>query len=931
MKATNIVIVPETHWDREWYLTFQEFRAKLVIMIDKLLEILRTDPDYKNFVLDGQVIPIEDYLEVRPEKEEEIKRYVKERRLSIGPMYVLPDEFLISGESFIRNFIFGHQLARKFGRVMQTAYIPDPFGHIAQLPQIVNGFDLSSIIFERGFGNEFEENKLDMEFIWESPGKAASVLAIHLVRGYGSLVDLDTSLKDGKYIEALNKIKRVSIDIEKYTATPIILLNNGSDHREACPVISEIVKQWNEMNPDILLEQNDFEYYIDKVLSIKPKLKSFQGELRGSKYSPVLSGVLSARMWIKQRNTEIEYLYEKYTEPFSTITWILDKYQKFIYPYDYIRTGLKWLIKNHPHDSICGCSIDQVHNEMVTRFDWADQIGTEVFSLSISYLSNLIDIKPQMNNRIALIVFNPLPWRRRDIVKFNGISMIKNESDKFPKSFKIVDSDDNEIEYQSFYLEENARFRRETDINHQFSFLADIPACGFKTYYVLLEEEITKNQTYEKEFVMDRNSIENIFYKVEAKRNGQINIYDKKRDSWYEDICQIEDVADWGDEYNYSGPTRKQIDKKYTTKDSEVVEILPFLNGPSQKMIKIKLILKLPVALTENRLEREKKLVENYIDLYISLYKNINRIDFKIDIENNSKDHRIRVLFPSKIQSVKVWCDGQFYIVPRNTILPNGKHWAEKPSRTNHQKDFLTLHDNSKCFAILNRGLPEYEAIKNEDGTITIALTLLRCIEWLSRQNLDCRRYDAGPRFKTPGAQCIGSHIFNFSLVIEEYEKDWFDSKVHIKGKEFNCPLKTIFPLMFKSALQRPNLLLLSRMGVLSDSIQLPEKNKDTYLPSELSFLEIDNKNIILSALKKSEIGENLIIRIYNISPSLEKSNLIFYKKLVIKKVEIVNFLEESPKIQIKAKINSFHKNNLEIILEPYVIATFKIEFDKIA
>ncbi|GAG43391.1 unnamed protein product, partial [marine sediment metagenome] len=118
MKANNIIIVPETHWDREWYLPFQGFRARLVIMMDKLLHILKTDPNYKNFVLDGQTIPLEDYLEVRPEMEEEIKKYVKQGRLSIGPMYVLPDEFLISGESLIRNLMIGHQIGRRFGRVM---------------------------------------------------------------------------------------------------------------------------------------------------------------------------------------------------------------------------------------------------------------------------------------------------------------------------------------------------------------------------------------------------------------------------------------------------------------------------------------------------------------------------------------------------------------------------------------------------------------------------------------------------------------------------------------------------------------------------------------------------------------------------------------------------------------------------------------------
>ena len=90
------------------------------------------NPAYKNFTLDGQTIPLEDYLEVCPGKEEEIKKYVKEGRLSIGPMYVLPDEFLVSGESIIRNFIIGHQISKRFGKVMNAGYIPDPFGHIDQ-------------------------------------------------------------------------------------------------------------------------------------------------------------------------------------------------------------------------------------------------------------------------------------------------------------------------------------------------------------------------------------------------------------------------------------------------------------------------------------------------------------------------------------------------------------------------------------------------------------------------------------------------------------------------------------------------------------------------------------------------------------------------------------------------------------------------------
>jgi len=887
-----------------------------------------TDPNYKNFTLDGQIIPLEDYLEVKPEREDEIKKYIKEKRISIGPMYVLPDEFLVSGESLIRNFMVGHQIARKFGNIMKAGYIPDTFGHIAQLPQILSGFEIPSFLFARGFGNEFEENNLNMEFIWNAPGNAASILSIHLIAGYGSVAELNMKTRGGQFKMALKKINRIVSKLEDYTATPYLLLNSGSDHHDARPEIPSIVKQWNELFPEKYMEQNDFEYYINKILETEQKLNSFQGELRGGKYNNLLSGVFSARMWIKQRNTKIEYLFEKYTEPISAITMVLDKSQKFNYPYSYIQNGLKWLIKNHPHDSICGCSIDQVHNEMKTRFDWAEQIGIEVFNHSFMYLSGLINFKPQENNRITLIIFNPLPWKRKDIVIFNAISKANNLQQKFPKDFKLTDSDNNEIVYQDYPIQGEPRFSREIDISYQFSFLAKVPACGYKVYYIYLEETAKKAIINENNFILGENSVENEFYKVEVKNDGQINILDKKRNIWFEKVCQFEDVADWGDEYDYSGPTRNQVDKKYTTDDAKIVELIPFLNGPSQKSIKIKMILNLPVSLTPDRLKREKNLFENVITLYVSLYKGINRIDFKIDLENKSKDHRIRVLFPSKIISDKVFCDGHFYIVPRNITIPNGKKWRQKPSKTSHQKDFIALHDESKSFSILNRGLPEYEAIKNEEGTITVAITLLRSIGWLSRTNLDSRRNDAGPSLKTPGAQCIGNYSFELSLVVEDYKRYWFDSEVHIKGKEFNCPLKPIFPLMLSSTLKHPELLMLTRMGLLTDSNKVLDKGIVPCLPSELSFLEIENKNIMLSALKKSEKGDCLIIRIYNISSFLQKTNLTFYKDISIQKAEIVNFLEERPKNEIKAKINKFYQNELIITMEPYIIATIKLEFN---
>jgi len=894
-------------------------------MMDKLLDILKNDPNYKNFTLDGQVIPLEDYLEVRPEREEEIKQYVKEKKLSIGPMYVLPDEFLVSGESLIRNLLIGHQISRNFGRVMKAGYIPDPFGHITQLPQILSNFEIPSVLFKRGFGNEFEENNLNMEFIWNSPGNAASVLGIHLIFGYGSLEKLNTQKIRGEYKPALRRIKYLVKKLENYIITPNVLLNNGSDHDEAQPEIPEIIKQWNNLYPEKYLEQADFEYYVNRVFEVNPKLKSFEGELRGGRYGHLLSGVFSARMWIKQRNTKIEYLYEKYSEPISTITWCIDKYRKFNYPKDYILTGLKWLQKNAPHDSICGCSIDEVHDEMKTRFDWAEQIASEIYKNSFIYLSNLINGNIKYKDLNFLVVYNPLPWKRKDVVEFNTISH-KTRGEKLPFNIKIIDSDEQEIDYQYYVIKELPRFTQKSGISHNFTFLAEIPACGYKVYYVIPEESATLFTAENINFMITREYLENEFYRIDIKSDGIINITDKETRVLYENICEFEDMGDWGDEYDFSGPKENQNDLVFTTADAAVFERSVYIDGPTQKTFKLRLILKLPHSLTEDRYNREDWLIDNKITIYISLYKEIKRIDFKIELENNCKDHRIRVLFPTKIKSDTVFADGHFYVVPRRVKLPKADNWVQKPLPTNHQKDFVCVSDTSKTFAVLNKGLPEYEAIINHDNTITFAITLLRCVEWLSRDDFITRMSHAGPGFNTPGAQCLGKHKFELSIITSQ-QSNWLDSEVYLRGKEFNIPFKPIFPAMVQSPIRVSDKIILKPSGPLSYYRTTKKEHLEPYLPLELSFLEINNKNIILSALKKAEIGDYLIIRVYNLSSIPQKAKLTFYKKILIRDVKIVNFLEEIPKQEIKANIDEFDKNIMNITLEAHVIATFKIDF----
>ncbi|MGQ4874351.1 MAG: alpha-mannosidase [Promethearchaeia archaeon] len=934
VKANLLVLVSETHWDREWYLSFQEYRARLVILIDKLLDLLQSKPEFRNFTLDGQTIVLEDYLEVKPDKKEILKNFIKQGRISVGPMYILPDEFLISGESLIRNLMFGHQIAAKFGRVMKAGYIPDPFGHIAQLPQILSGFEIPSVLFARGFGDEFDKNELNVEFLWQAPSNAASILGIHLIEGYGSVAALDTRIKDGKYHYALRKIKRVVSKMEHRTATPIIVLNNGSDHLEAQPEIPEIIKQWNEANPDKPIEHADFEYYIQKLLECKPNLKLFCGELRGGKYQNLLSGVLSARMWIKQRNTSIENLYEKYTEPISLISWAITKNFKPIldYPAEYIKVGYKWLIKNHPHDSICGCSIDQVHEEMKTRFDWAEQIGNEIFKDGILRISKFLRIPKEFQNDIPLIVYNPLPWPRRDIVFFNVGTLPKKDAHECLEPIRIVDINNNEIITQSVKIPPIPRYKQVFMDSYRFSFIADVPPLGYKLYFLKLEEPKFTANNAEKEFKINDNSIENEHYKLEISEKGIISLLDKKSGKIFEKFCEIEDVGDWGDEYDYSGPNKNAEDLKILSENEKYfrdIKTERYLDGLTHKTLLLSANLHLPKSLNDSRTLRSEDLVDNPIKIYFSLYKGINRLDIKIEFENNSKDHRIRLLFPSLIKSKHVYADGHFYVVKRDVEIPKVLKWKQLPLPTNHQKDFISISDENSCFIILNRGLPEYEAIKNNDGTITLAITLLRCIEWLSRGDLATRKGNAGPDLNTPGAQCLGTHTFDLSVVIENGNGNWYQAYAHIFGKEFNAPLKCLVPQMIESQMRIADSISLTPYAknffLLNDSFK---SIKNPFLPTKFSFLEIDNNAVLLSALKKSEHDDDMILRCYNISSESQVANLNFTEKIKIKNAKLVNFLEKDTRNPIKAKLTKIEDNKITIELMPHVIVTIKINFD---
>ncbi len=226
---STIHLISHTHWDREWYLPFQVFRLKLVHLVDELLRILASDPEYRYFMLDGQTIVLDDYLRMRPERAEEIRRYVQSGRLLIGPWYVMPDEFLVSPESLVRNLLQGARSAQRFGDTMQVGYTPDPFGHIGQLPQILRGFGIDTAALWRGLSDE------PAELWWESPDGSRVLLAF-LRDSYSNAKGLPVIVMTGDDPAAraalVAEAERRRDSLAAHSATAELLFMQGGDHIE---------------------------------------------------------------------------------------------------------------------------------------------------------------------------------------------------------------------------------------------------------------------------------------------------------------------------------------------------------------------------------------------------------------------------------------------------------------------------------------------------------------------------------------------------------------------------------------------------------------------------------------------------------------------------------------------------------------------------
>jgi mannosylglycerate hydrolase len=839
--ATNPTyhIVSHSHWDREWYKTFHQFRSMLVNMVGDLLDLLRRDPRYRCFTLDGQAVVLEDYLAVCPEREEEVRDLVRAGRIVIGPWYVLPDEFLVSAEATVRNLLEGGRICQRFGGTMNVGYIPDSFGHIAAMPAILMGFNIPTAVLYRGFGGEKGQDA--SEYWWVAPD-GSRVLLLHLFRNGYSAGYFHQDTEE----ETLRRFRELKAELDARATTSHRLLLSGGDHHWPDPKLPATIELL-QRNFEGEFVQSTLPRYAQEVQAQVNRLSEVHGELRfGYRYAfAVLGGVYSSRMYLKQANWKCQNLLERYVEPFSA--WARMEGMRSQSPL--VREAWRTLMQNHPHDSICGCSIDPVHREMVSRFEAVEEVGASVLETSLNSLIPYDDRASGDDSRIFLL--NPSPFPRTDVanaeVRFFlqdiivGLNPDVKTEPRRPasKGFALVDADGNEVAYQIVSRQEgyditysNHNYPKQT-YAERFKLLIDgqdVPPLGYAGYTV---RPLRKFPRYSSTLRAGPDFIENRFLRAQVNAHGELTLVDKARKRTYRHLNVFESTGDVGDEYNYSYPRKdKRILSNRGMARRKVLE-----RGPLRVMLAVSLSMRVPVSATPDRKARAAKTCALPVTTTLMLTPNSRALTIETTIDNQAKDHRFRVLFPTALKTDRVLADSQFCVVERVEQHYNLSEFTiEHPARVAPFQRFVAVRDKEDALVLYADGLPEYELIADAQGTL--ALTLLRSVGLLAGGDLITRPGGkAGWHNETPEAQCRGMRSFRYCLLPLSARSLEERSLVEQEAERFHLPLLSI------------------------------RRKGDRPLPMRGSLLSIEGP-LTLSALKEAEDGQGIVLRVYNTLPA---------------------------------------------------------------
>lgn len=815
-KSSVFHVISNTHWDREWRFPFQRNRQMLVDMIDAVLNILEKEPEYRAFHLDSQSIVLKDYLEIKPQNKERIIKLTRENRLLHGPWYILPEEFQVGGENHIRNLLLGHKVSRNHGGVSKIGYSPFSWGQISQLPQLYKEFNINLIMFYRGI-NSLDSPKA--EFLWEGADGTQMVSsrfstmprynfyfyiyrpAVHN-EGFwdveypwskgGTPFHFADSMQhkedyfivsphQGYYPETIKPmVEKIIQDQADDFTTPHKIWMEGHDssgpNRQTVDIIRDIRRQMPELDVrHSTLEE--YAQYLAETVDVQ-NLKKVYGERRSAQNNNRCGNLFgyttSARMYLKQANFDAERWLQYYAEPFNIFSAMNGRDIND----QYTETAWELIVQNSAHDSIGGCSLDRIHEDMMIRYKHAVEIGKGVFERSMKCLVNTLntsDLEQIHPGDVFLTLVNATNYQRNDVVEaFIDIPKSMDLGD-----FSVLDAQGHALP-KTLISREPHQPVLEQMINrpmyfdmvryHVYLQTAEVPAWGLKTLQIVPSAP-SAVEVSDQEHVLENDTL-----RVEVNYDGTLNILDKQQGHRWENLAFFEDQSDAGHAWVHTpiGPV--------VSTQGKAARIQRSISGHVYNEISITHSMMIPANLQAQK-DHTGEMLENIVVLRVGLGKTHKHLSLNVEVDNRSESHRLRLMIPTCLGAEACsYGEGQFDVVRRSLERPDTRDWIEQPMYDYPMHHFVDVSNGQRGFAALVDGLKEYEVLP--DAHQTLAITLFRTFEY--------KINPAAPQDYSyeKGAQMLGKSTY--SLALYPHQGDWQHGEVFREAFLFNYPLRLV-------------------------------------------------------------------------------------------------------------------------------------------
>lgn len=822
-------VIAHLRWEREWFETFEMRQPRLLDHLARLLDQMGGSSEsghaLRYFLLGGQTIILEDVAAVRPDLVSLIVIYNASGRLGLGPWYVQVDQSLVSGESLIRNLLASRADALKMGmKLVPIAYAHEGEVYTAHLPQILTGFGMNAALLR------YDNPELTTPFRWESPDGSSILLMNHQARSMWAQhnrPDLKESLKHQQSERSFGPYLWM-IDYEDVDMGPAETMNQIEIRAELPATQSDVA---------------DFIRMLRREKSDSSRL-TVHGELYPRQYITLPPGTWSSRMYIKQAHARTEAFLSHTVEPWLALALT---HGKIVYP-DNARALLAYywrlLMQNQTSTTLGGSSSDAVHDENEQRFRKIQDGGRKLLLSALEELpGTLHNPQPGMaapeqigaGDTTYVVVWNAHNWPVKQPVEV----ALQLPQGRHPARLRVPGSDTE----QSFSW---APAERDSGISGVLSFVADAPAVGYAAYTLELSD--TNPDDTRRARQSPGRTIANVLGEMLVVQHDTVTW--KREDATIPDVLRFYDGGDAGDTFHYSPPLEDLILQADLLNDVQVE------SSPIYERLIMRHRMRVAPGLTPQRMRpRGVKLLE--LTTTATFYDHVPGVFFRTTFDNNAEDHRLRVHLRTGLAS-------------RTLVTHDAVGISERPANGVYAMQTVCAVDTGEsALALLGRGLPEVEALQEQEQ-VTLALTLLRSVGWLSRDDLRVRSGALGPQIPVPGAQGLRAISAEYGLLPVAPG----DPAALLRAaSEYRAPVQAF---QYDKRPDRPRRSFLSVVSDRADGSQS------------------DGAGAVITAFKPPQKGKGWIVRLFN--PHDTQVDLFLTPHMRPDSVQLLNLAEEPVK-----------------------------------